>query len=398
MKNLKQDFPIFKNQNNLAYLDNSSTTQMSEGVVKSINKYNTEYKANIHRGLYKISELATQEYEKSRSVVANFINAKDSEIIFNSGTTFGINHLAYSLCKNLKSTDNIVLTIMEHHANFVPWQQLSKQYGFEIRLIELDDNLELDIEKAKKIIDNNTKIVSFVHISNTIGTINPAKTIVNIANKVGAISIIDGAQSIAHMKVDVKEIDCDFFVFSGHKVGGPTGVGVIYGKSTRLEKLEPFIYGGSMINEVNIDESVWNEIPYRFEAGTPNISGVIGLGKALEYINKIGLDNIIKYEQSLTEYAIAKLNKIDKLKIIGSNKNRVGIISCLVEGLHPHDIATILDKDGVAVRAGLHCTEPLMNYLQVNGTIRVSFWVYNDKDDVDRLVMGIKKAIKLFKI
>lgn len=398
MKNIKKQFPIFENQTDLAYLDNAATAQMPQVVLDATTKYNTEYRANIHRGTYKLSELSSQKYEDARQSIAKFINAEKNEIIFTSGTTQGLNGLANSLGRKLNSSNNIVLTRMEHHANLIPWQMMSKEYGFEIRFIELDQNYALDLESAKKVIDKNTKIVSFVHISNTLGTINSAQEIVGLAKKVGAISIVDGAQSVAHMKIDVKKIDCDFFVFSGHKIGGPTGIGVLYGKMNRLEAMDPFVFGGGMIAEVNYSEAKWDNVPHKFEAGTPNISGAIGLGRAVEFLIEIGMEHIEQYEKKLTDYAIAEFSKIRQLKIIGPEGDRASVISFVIEGIHPHDVATILDRENVAVRAGNHCTEPLMEHLGVNGTTRASFWIYNTTDDIDKLVTGLKKAIELFKV
>lgn len=396
MINSKKYFPIFENNKNLIYFDNASTTQMPQMVIDEVNGYNAEYKSNIHRGSYKISELATKKYEEAREKIAKFINAEAKEIIFVSGTTYGLNSLAYALGQNLRKKDNVVVTRMEHHSNLIPWQMMSKKYGFEVRFIELQTDFNLDIDSAKKVIDKNTKIVSFTHVSNTLGTINPVEELSYLAKKVGAISIIDGAQSVAHMKIDVKKIACDFFVFSGHKIGGPTGTGIIYGKKERLENLEPFIFGGGMISSVKYNEASWAEIPAKFEAGTPNIAGVIGLGKAVEFLQNIGMEKIEQYEKQLTDYALSSLSKIKQLKIIGPLKNRAGVISFAIDGIHPHDVATLLDRENIAVRSGYHCTEPLMKLLKVNGTTRVSLWFYNDKKEIDKLVIGIKKVIKLF--
>lgn len=393
----KKDFPIFKTNKSLVYLDNAATSQTPKCVTDAMNEYYSTYRANIHRGAYWLSAEATKMYEEARQTVADFLNAKKNEIIFTSGTTQGLNGLAFSLSKNLTKKDNIVLTRMEHHANLIPWQEMRKQYGFEIRFIELND-YQLDLESAKKVIDENTKIVSFVHVSNVLGTINPAREIIKMAKKFNAITIVDAAQSVGHIEVDVKKLDCDYLVFSGHKIGGSTGIGVLYGKEKQLNILDPFLYGGGMINEVTYEKSTWAEVPFKFEAGTPNIAGAIGLAAALKYINKIGVEKIQKNEQELAKYALEKLSKIKELKIIGQDVKRTGVISFVLNGIHEHDIATILDDHDVAVRSGHHCAMPLMKYLGVNGTTRISFWIYNEKKDVDDLIFALKKVLKIFKV
>jgi len=400
-KEIKKDFPIFNNRPDLVYLDNSATTQMPKVVMDAVNEYNSNYRANIHSESYKLSGEASGKYEEARAIVANFLNAAPEEIIFTSGATHGLNTLAHSLGKNLKKGDNVVLTQMEHHSNLVPWQQASLDYGFQLRFIEINNDCELDMESAKKVIDENTKVISFVHISNALGTINPAKEIVEIARNAGAISIIDAAQSAPHLKIDVVDLDCDFLVFSGHKIGGPTGIGVLFGKKERLENLTPFIFGGGMINSVSYNDASWNKSPDKFEAGTVNIAGAIGLARALEYIQKIGMDTIKEHEKKLSEYTLSQFENIKGLKLVGTKniKNRSGVLSFVLGGIHPHDVASILDRDyNIAVRAGHHCTMPLMKLLGINGTVRASFWIYNDKDDVDKLINGIKQAQKIFKV
>jgi cysteine desulfurase / selenocysteine lyase len=390
---VKQSFPIFKNHPNLVYLDSAASTQTPQSVLDAMNQYYTNFRANIHRGVYELSGRATEAFEIARKKVANLINAEADEIVFNSGVTFGLNQLAHTLCKNLVPGDNIVLTRLEHHANLVPWQQMSNKYGFELRFIELTSDYELRATDTP--IDDNTKIVSFCHISNAIGTLTPVKKLVELAKSVGAISIVDAAQSIAHKKINVKELDCDFLVFSGHKMYGPTGIGVLYGKKERLENLEPFIFGGDMIKEVSYEKATWADSPSRFEAGTPNIAGAIGLGPAVDFIEKLGYDAISKHELEIVNYTIKKLNELSDVSIVGSPKPGAPI-SFLVDGVHPHDVATILDSHSVAVRAGHHCAMPLMKHLGITGTTRASFGVYNTKADVDRLVEGVKNALNRF--
>ncbi|MBP9695458.1 MAG: cysteine desulfurase [Candidatus Magasanikbacteria bacterium] len=407
LSNIKKTFPIFQNhpqlrqgyagQADFVYLDSASTTQTPQVVLDAMNSYYTNYRANIHRGVYKLSAEATEMYEGARKVLAKFINAQFEEIIFTSGSTEGLNMLAQTLGSTLKKGDNVVLTRMEHHANLIPWQEASKRYGFEIRWIELE-NYELRIrnQELAKAIDEHTKIVSIVHVSNTLGTINPIEEIIAQAKKVGAITIIDAAQSVAHMPIDVKKLDCDFLVFSGHKMYGPTGIGVVYGKRERLEVLQPYMFGGDMIKEVTFEKATWHDIPWKFEAGTPNIAGAIGLAAAVQFIDSIGFEKIQEHEQELCTYALEELQKIPGLGIIGPQKNRVGVISFTLNSIHSHDIATILDQNNIAVRAGHHCTMPLMQHLGLTGTTRVSFGVYNNMEDVDQLINGIKEVQKIF--
>jgi len=405
-KKIKKQFPIFKHHKDLVYLDNASTTQTPQVVIDAMNFYYEQRRANIHRGTYQLSGLATQLYEESRDAVADFINAHDTEVIFTSGATHGLNLLAYNLCKNFKVGDNVVLTRMEHHANLVPWIEMSKRYGFEVRFVELTSDYRLLTTDLS--IDDHTKIVSFCHISNALGTINPARELISVAKKVGAISIVDAAQSVAHTPIDVKALDCDFLIFSGHKMYGPTGIGALYGKKERLEKLDPFFFGGDMIKEARYDGATWADLPWKFEGGTPNIAGAIGLAAAIRFLTHIGLDQIAAHESMLRAYAIEQLQGIKNLTIIGPSNplptfhyqgedSRCGpIISFVIDGIHPHDIAQILDHRGVAVRAGHHCTMPLMNYLGLDGTVRASFGVYNSKYDIDTLADGLRDAVKKF--
>lgn len=398
MQEIKSQFSIFQNHPNLVYLDSAASTQTPQIVLDAINEYYTNYRSNIHRGLYDLSATATKKYEEARAKVAQFIGANEKEIIFTSGTTHGLNFLASSLGKNLKKGDNIVLTQLEHHANLVPWQMVAKERGVELRFTELQ-NFEVNMESAKKLIDENTKIVSFSLVSNALGTIAPVQEIVALAKSVGAVTIIDAAQAVAHMSINVKQLDCDFLVFSGHKMYGPTGIGVVYGKKETLETLEPYFYGGDMIREVTFENSTWADIPERFEGGTPNIAGAIGLGVAVDFIDSISFEKIQQHEKELTEKFLFELEKIEGIKIIGSKnvKKRTGVISFTLEGVHPHDVAEILNRDNIAVRVGHHCCMPLMKLLGLPGTARVSIGVYTTESDIEKFIQGIKKVKSIFK-
>ena len=397
MKDIKSQFPIFQKHPDLVYLDSAASTQTPQEVLDAMDDYYTKYRANIHRGLYDLSVSATEKYEQARQKVAHFIGAEKNEIIFTSGTTHGLNVLARGLCKNLKAGDNIVLTRYEHHANLVPWQEYTREKGIELRFIEIKD-FELDLDSAKNLIDKNTKIVSFGLVSNTLGTIALAKKILALAKGVGATTVIDAAQAVAHMPLDVKELDCDFLVFSGYKMYGPTGIGVLYGKKERLETLEPFFYGGDMIREVTYEKASWADIPESFEGGTPNIAGAIGLGAAVDFIESIGFDAIQAHEQELTKFAIEQLSQIDGLHIIGTKniQNRIGVVSFTLDNVHPHDVAEVLNRDHVCIRAGHHCTMPLMKYLNVAGTSRASIGIYTTKEDIKKFVESIKKVKEIF--
>jgi cysteine desulfurase/selenocysteine lyase len=401
MKNIKSQFPIFQTHPDLVYLDSAATTQTPQVVLDAMNEYYTQYRANIHRGLYNLSAQATESYENARAKVATFIGAERNEIIFTSGTTHGLNFLARSLCKNLKAGDNIVLTQLEHHANLVPWQEYAREKGIELRFIELK-NFELDFESAKDLIDENTKIVSFSLVSNVLGTITIASIpeIFELAQSVGAVTVVDAAQAVAHMGLDVKVIGCDFLVFSGHKMYGPTGIGVLYGKKERLENLEPFFYGGDMVREVTYEKSSWADIPERFEGGTPNIAGAIGLGAAVDFIESIGFLHINGHEVRLQEKLFEELKKIDGLKVIGPEfgEPRTAVASFTLDGVHPHDIAEILSREEVCIRAGHHCTMPLMKLLCLFGTSRISMGIYNTEEDIEKFVEAIKKVKSIFNL
>ncbi len=395
-KKLKKDFPIFKNNKNLIYLDNASTTQKPKQVIKSISDFYENSNANIHRGIYKLSQRATKKYEESKNVVAEFINASKDEIIFTRSSTEGINFLSYTLPSILpKEKNEIVLTEMEHHSNLVPWQQLARRKKMKLKFIKMKDDFTLDIKDAKKKITNKTAILSVVHVSNTLGTINPVKELIAIAKKKNVLTILDAAQSVPHMKVDVKKLGCDFLVFSGHKMLAPLGIGVIYGKKSLLEKLKPFNFGGDMIKKVSLQDAEWNKIPEKFEAGTQNIAGAIGLIEAIKYLKKIGIENIEKREKELMKYLIKKIKEVNDIEIYNP-KNISGILSFNLKGVHSHDVASLLDDHEIAVRAGHHCTMPLMKKLKVPGTARISFCFYNTFEEIDKLVKALKKINEKF--
>ena len=391
----KKDFPIFQKNKNLIYLDSAATTQKPKVVIDAINQFYKEFNANINRGLYDLSIKSTEAYESSREKIANFINADKNEIIFTSGTTDSLNKLSRALPKLFNKKNEIVLTEMEHHSNLVPWQETAKESKMKLKFIPLK-NMELDYEIAEKIINEKTAIVSLTHLSNSLGTINNIEKIIELAKKHGAIVIIDAAQSIAHKKIDVKKLNADFLVFSGHKIFASTGIGIIYGKKQILEKLPAFQFGGDMIKEVSLEESSYELPPKKFEAGTPNIAGAISLGKAIDYINNIGINKIEKYENELTTYTIKELKKIPKI-IIYESENQGPIISFNLDNIHPHDIASILSYENIAIRAGHHCCMPLMKKLEVQGTCRISLSIYNNKEDIDKLIQGIKKVKEVFK-
>ncbi len=376
------------------YLDSAASSLTPMLVIGTMVEYYHDYRANVHRGMYKTAGKATERYEAVRAAVAFFLNATTpEEIVFTSGTTASLNLLATSLGRTFGPGDEVVLTEMEHHANLVPWQEAAKRHGFVLKFIPLTKEYRLDMEAARALITPKTKAVSIAHASNVLGTVNPAKELAALAHAAGAVFILDAAQSAPHMKVDVRDLDCDFLAFSAHKAYGPTGVGVLYGKKALLEKMEPAQYGGDMIREVKYEASTWNDAPMKFEAGTPNIAGVIGLGAAIEYLQAIGMETIKAHDRELTTYALEKLSAIPGVKIVGPTAGeRIGAVSFEVEGAHPHDLATLFDREGVAVRGGHHCAMPLMNKLGIIGTCRASFGIYNGEEDVDALVAAIEKA------
>jgi cysteine desulfurase/selenocysteine lyase len=354
-----------------------------------------EANANVHRALYSLGSEATERFENSRKKVANFIGADSKEIIFTSGTTESINLLARSLGNTLKPGDEILISEMEHHSNIVPWQMAAQRTGATLKYLSITDTGELDLTNPENYFTSNTKIVSLTHMSNVLGTINPIKYLAKLAHDVGAILIVDGAQGASHIPVNIKELDCDFYAFSGHKMLGPTGIGVLWGKTELLEEMEPFMGGGEMINTVTMESSTWNDIPYKFEAGTPNFAQAVGLGAAIDYLENIGMNEIADHENTLTQYAMNKLNNVDGLRIHGSAKDRGGVISFNVDGIHPHDLAQFLNEDNIAIRVGHHCAQPLLKKLGETATARMSFYIYNDESDVDKFCTSLE-AIKSY--
>ncbi len=396
VKNIRKDFPIFANQpDNFVYLDSSATTLKPQSVIDAVAGYYSKYSANVHRSIYAIGEEATAEYEGSRLKVAKLINANTKSIIFTRGTTESINLVAYTWArKNIKAGDEILLTEMEHHSNLIPWQLCAKETGAILKHIPFNEDGTLDLSEPEKWFTHKTKLVAVIHQSNVFGTVNPIKDIIKMAHDVGAIVLVDAAQSVPHQKVDIQELGCDFLAFSGHKMLGPTGVGVLYGKPELLEEMPPFLGGGEMIRTVSLNDSTWNDIPWKFEAGTPNIAQAIGLGAAVDYINQIGMETIHNREQELLNYALEKMLEIPEINIYGAAPERGAVISFNVDNIHPHDLAQFLDYDGIAIRAGHHCAQPIMKKLGVSATGRASFYVYNSKDDVDRLCESIEKTVK----
>lgn len=402
IEEIRNDFPILKrlvNGKPLVYLDNAATSQKPQAVIDALIQYYTFDNANIHRGLYFLSELATEQYETARLKVKELINAMSvSEIVFVRGTTEAINLVASSLCKakHFKDGDEILISHMEHHANIVPWQLMSGRKKINLKVIPITDEGELDMDAFEKMINEKTKLVSVVHISNSLGTVNPVKKIIEIAHSHGIPVLLDGAQAVPHFKIDVQELDADFYVFSGHKIFGPTGIGVLYGKTEFLEMMSPYQGGGDMIRTVTFEETTFDDIPRKFEAGTPNIAGGIGLGAAIDYINQFDRNDLIQHENFLLQYGTEQLSQIEGLKIIGTAKEKASVISFVIEGIHPYDIGTIIDTDGIAIRTGHHCTQPIMKRYNVPATARASFAFYNTKEEIDKLVLGIHKVKKMF--
>ncbi len=396
VKKIRDDFPILKrkiNGNQLIYFDNAATSQTPQVVIDKISDYYSNYNSNIHRGVHMLSQEATESYEKSRQILQNQFNAKSSnEIIFTSGSTHGINIVASGYSNFLKKGDEIILSEMEHHSNIVPWQMLCEKTGAIIRIAKMDENGVLILDYFKSICSNKTKLVLVSHVSNALGTINPIESIISIAHSNNAIVLIDGAQAAPHIKIDLQKLDVDFYVVSGHKLMGPTGIGVLYGKESLLDMLPPYQGGGEMIEEVTFSKTTYAKLPHKFEAGTPNISGGIALGTAIIYLNEIGFDSISKYEKSLLDYATFKLLEIDGLKIYGESNQKTAVISFNIESIHPYDLGTILDKLGIAVRTGHHCAQPIMDHFNIPGTIRASFSFYNTKEEIDIMVEAIKRA------
>ena len=399
LNRVRENFPILDqdiNGSKLIYFDNAASTQKPSRVIKSIKQYYESDHSNVHRGVHSLSIRATESYEKSRRVISSYINAKhEHEVIHTKGTTEAINLVAQSISDQIKENDEILISAMEHHSNIVPWQELCKRTGACLKVIPINEAGEINLDEMNRLISSKTRIISITHVSNTLGTINPIKKIINLAKSVNALTLIDGAQAAAHMRIDVQDIDCDFYVFSGHKLYGPTGTGVLYGKEEILNSLNPYQYGGEMILKVTFDETTYNSLPHKFEAGTPNIAGAIGLMHAIEYLKEIDFDSAIDHEMTVHDYALKQLKLLPNLKIVGAAKDKSSIISFTIGELHPHDVGTILNQKAVAVRTGHHCTMPLMDFYQIPGTIRASFSFYNSKEEVDVLISGLELATEM---
>ena len=398
---IREDFPILKqlvHGKPLVYLDNAATSQKPQVVIDALTRYYSTDNSNIHRGVHLLSERATQAYEAARAKVQRFINAAQSkEIIFTRGTTEAINLLANSYGReNVNAGDEVLITAMEHHSNIVPWQILCEEKSARLRVAPINDDGELILEEFEKLVNKKTKLVSLPHISNALGTINPIRAIVEIAHHHDVPVMVDGAQAAPHMKLDVQELDCDFYAFSGHKVYGPTGIGVLYGKAGLLDAMPPYQGGGDMIASVTFDKTTYNTLPYKFEAGTPNIAGTIGLGAAIDYVNQIGIDRVARYEHELLSYGTEALLQIPGLRLIGTAKEKAGVLSFVLEGVHPHDVGTILDREGIAIRTGHHCAMPLMERFGIAATARASLAFYNTEEEIDSLVAGIHKVKEVF--
>ncbi|MGD8779447.1 MAG: cysteine desulfurase [Ignavibacteria bacterium] len=402
VETIRKDFPILEREVNgkpLCYLDNAATTQKPGVVIDSLSYYYKNENANIHRGLHFLSEAATSAYENARMKAKEFINAiSASEIIFVRGATEGINLLASSLCRagTFKEGDEIIVSHMEHHANIIPWQLMCERNGAKLKVIPIDDNGDLIMEEFDKMLNEKVKIVSVVHTSNSLGTINPVKEIIKKAHSYGIPVLLDAAQAVQHHKIDVQELNCDFLVFSGHKMYAPTGIGVLYGKANLLENLPPYQGGGDMIRTVTFEKSTYDGIPHKFEAGTPNIAGGIGLGVAIKYLRSFDMADIKRHEHELLEYGTERLQEIEGLKIIGTAKNKTAVLAFVIDDIHPYDIGTILDTEGVAIRTGHHCTQPIMQRYNLSATARASIGIYNNIEDIDRLVEGLKKVKEMF--
>lgn len=397
---IRQQFPILTREvkgKPLVYFDNAATSQKPQAVIDALINYYTTYNANIHRGIHTLAEEATTAFEATRDAVQQFIHAASrEEIIFTRGTTEGINLVAYTWGRqNIKAGDEIIISTMEHHSNIVPWQILCEEKGAVLKIIPITDEGELLIDEYKKLLSPKTKLVSVVHVSNALGTINPVKQIIDAAHEAGAMVLIDGAQSTVHLDINVQQMDCDFFVFSAHKLYGPTGVGVLYGKEHLLETMPVFHGGGEMIKEVTFEKTIYNDLPYKYEGGTPNIADVIAFKAALGFINQTGKENIQEHEEELLLYATKQFQQIPGLKIIGTAKEKISVISFIIDNFHPQDIGILLDNSGIAVRTGHHCTQPLMNRFGITGTVRASFAVYNTKEEIDELIAGVQKTIKM---
>lgn len=401
LREIREDFPALRQTvygKNLIYFDNGATSQKPQFVIDAINRYYTKDNANIHRGVHHLSQKATNEYEASRKTIATYINAKHThEVIFTKGTTDSINLVSYSFGQLLQKGDEVIISAMEHHSNIVPWQMLCERVGCVLKVIPINKKGEIIYDEYIQLLTEKTKLVAVTHISNSLGTINPIKKMIDDAHKVGAKVLIDGAQSIQHTKIDVQALDCDFYVFSGHKVFGPTGIGVLYGKEAILNKMPPYQGGGDMILKVTFEKTTYNELPFKFEAGTPHIAGAICLGKAIEYLNQFNIEDLERHELELADYATDLLLTFEGLHIIGESKKKTSVVSFVVDGAHPFDIGTLLDKQGVAVRTGHHCTQPIMDFYKIPGTVRASFAFYNTKEEIDYFIAALDKAITMLR-
>ena len=401
IEKIRAQFPILErsvNGKKLVYFDNGATSQKPQCVIDEINTYYSFENANIHRGVHYLSQEATTKYEQARDTIQNYIHAKEScEVLFTKGTTDSINLVASSFGETLHEGDEILISYMEHHSNIVPWQMLCERKGLKLRVIPIYENGELNLEAFESLLSEKTKLLSITQVSNTLGTINPVEYLIQRAHEVGAKVLIDGAQSIQHFPINVQELDCDFFAFSGHKVFGPTGVGVLYGKKEILDAIPPYQGGGDMISKVTFEKTTYNELPHKFEAGTPHISGGIALGKAFEFMNSLNIEEIINHEHALLNYAEERLTQISGLKIIGTAKRKASVVSFVVDGIHPFDVGTLLDKQGIAVRTGHHCTQPLMDFFQIPGTIRASFAMYNTFEEIDLFILALERSIAMLK-
>jgi len=398
---IREEFPILDqkiNGEDLIYLDNAASTQKPKAVINAIKDYYENDHSNVHRGVHTLSIRATEAYENARVKVTEFLNSPNNhQIIFTKGTTDSINLIATSITSLINENDEILITAMEHHSNIVPWQELCKRTGAVLKIIPINENGEILIDDYKDMVSAKTKLISVVHLSNTLGTINPIEDIIKIAKSHDVITVIDGAQAAGHLPIDVQQLDCDFYLFSGHKIFGPTGIGVLYGKEEILNRIDPYQYGGEMILKVTFEETTYNSLPHKFEAGTPNIAGAVGIGASIDFINSLDRDLCHEYEMSLHDYALNQLEQIDGIRIIGKSSHKSAIISFVIDGMHPHDIGTIINQKGIAVRTGHHCTMPLMDFYEIPGTVRASFSIYNNHSEIDKLIDAIKLAIKMLK-
>ena len=398
---IREEFPILDqkiNGEDLIYLDNAASTQKPKAVINAIKDYYENDHSNVHRGVHTLSVRATEAYENARVKVTEFLNSPNNhQIIFTKGTTDSINLIATSITSLINENDEILITAMEHHSNIVPWQELCKRTGAVLKIIPINENGEILIDDYKDMVSAKTKLISVVHLSNTLGTINPIEDIIKIAKSHDVITVIDGAQAAGHLPIDVQQLDCDFYLFSGHKIFGPTGIGVLYGKDEILNRIDPYQYGGEMILKVTFEETTYSSLPHKFEAGTPNIAGAVGIGASIDFINGLDRDLCHEYEMSLHDYALNQLEQIDGIRIIGKSSHKSAIISFVIDGMHPHDIGTIINQKGIAVRTGHHCTMPLMDFYEIPGTVRASFSIYNNHSEIDKLIDAIKLAIKMLK-